>query len=405
MSVQNVSVIRQCLSLLPVEDLVSPILDYRKQKLTTAHLLRIFIVAQWLQWSSLDWIEKEIRSDTCLQEEFGVDSISKSQLSRRMNQVPVEVCESLFTAVLQQIQERTRGQSSRATPLALVDSTNIRLPLQLADWAYASKHRSGVRIHTRLMVIEGHMPYPDRIVPSTGRVSDYEGSDLLVVDPGVLYIMDRGYVCYKRMQQWVTQKLDFVIRIHNHHHAQLVEEHPLPADKPMITRDATVIMGNNARTNMTSCLRLVEFVDEQGRLYRILTTRWELSACEVAELYRQRWKIELFFKWMKQHLKFAQLYSYQPEAVWNHIFLALVAFGLSYVLKMNMPSKRSHWDLLKLIRIYATKSWAALAKEWHRPPSRSSKGRQRSGAPPRPYPVTDSDLILWKDPKKKKPVH
>lgn len=401
MSVHNVSVLRQCLSLLPVEDFVSPLLDYRKQKLTTAQLLTIFIVAQWLQWPSLDWIEKQIRAEPCLQAEFGVNSISKSQLSRRMNQVPVEVCELLFSAVLQMIQKRTRSPASTITPLAIVDSTNIRLPFQLANWAYATKHRSGVKVHTRLVVIGEHMPYPDQIVPSTGMVSDYEGADLLVVDGGVIYIMDRGYVCYKRLQRWVDQTIDFVVRIHNHHHAKLVEEHPLPSDEPMIIRDATVKMGNNPRTTMTSPLRLVEYVDEQKRLYRILTTRWDLSASEVAELYRQRWKIELFFKWMKQHLKFASLYSYQPEAVWNHIFLALVAYGLTYVLNMDLPSTRSHWDLLQLIRLYAMKSWAALEKEWHRTPSRSSKGRQRSGVPPSSVVATDSPLVLWKKPRQK----
>lgn len=403
MSVLDNQVVRQCLSLLPLQDFVAPILDYRKQKLTTVNVLKIFIAAQMLKWPSLDFIEKQIRSDVHLQAEFGISSISKSQISRRINGLPDEIPQALFHAVVHQIREHPdMSIAGVAQPLALVDSTNIRLPFQLADWAYATKHRSGVKVHTRLMVIDKGKAYPDKIVSSTGNVSDYEGSDPLVVDRDVLYVMDRGYVCYKRMERWVTDHIDFVMRVNGHHYAEILKEHDTPPTDSFIRRDASVLMGNNPSTNMKSELRMIEFVDDKGRSYRLVTTRWDLPAKEITEIYRQRWLIELFFKWMKQHLRFAQLYSYQPNAVWNHIYLALVTYGLSYLIKLKTQSKKSCWDVLVLIRIYAQKLWSQLEEELYRIPSKTSKGRQKREGPPKQLMAGPTDVALVKPSRKQK---
>lgn len=404
MSVSDNQVTRQCLSLLPLKDFVAPFLDYRKQKLTTENVLKIFITAQLLDWRSLEWIEMQIRSDEQFQKEFNLSSISKSQLSRRINEIPVELSQALFYAVVDKIQKHTHlnhpGTYRFGKPLALVDSTNIRLPHKLADWAYVTQYRSGIKVHTRLLVIDEQSAYPDKIVPSTGNVSDHEGSDLLVVDSDVLYVMDRGYVCYKRMQKWVTDSINFVVRVNMHHYAEILEERDIPETEPFIKLDATVRMGNNANTAMTSALRLIEFVDEQGRYYRIATTRWDLSAKEITEIYRHRWLIELFFKWMKQHLRFAQLYSYQPEAVWNHIFLALVAYGLTYLVLLETRTKKTIWEMLALIRIYFGKKWSELQNELNRKPSRISKGRPKG--PPRDIEVAESEVAIIKKSKKRR---
>ena len=396
MSVLDNQVIRQCLSYLPLQDFVAPILDYRKQKLKTVNVLKIAIAGQLLKSESLGAIENLIRSDSGFHEEFGLTSISKSTLSRRINDLPEDIPQALFHAVVQRIQEHSSPAPKRKSqPLAIVDSTNIRLPFNLADWAHVTQHRSGVKVHTRLMVVDQKTPYPDKIVPSTGNVSDYEGADPLVVDRGVLYVMDRGYVCYKRMQRWVTDHIDFVIRVNAHHYAEIVEEHTVPDSDSFIQRDATVRMGNNLKTTMKSELRLIEFHDDQGRFYRLATTRWDLTAKEITDIYRQRWLIELFFKWMKQHLRFAKLYSHQPDAVWNHIFLALVTFGLTYLVKLETKSEKTLWNVLELIRLYAFKLWSDLEKELYRTPSKPSKGRQKKDAPS-PKKAGPSDVALVK---------
>lgn len=395
-------VIRQCLSFLPIQDVCTPLLDYRTHKLTAAKLIQIFVTSQLMQWPSLQYIEDAIRADSTLQQEFELSSISKSQLSRSMNQMPVEVTEALFRSVVNQIQSRLASRTAGSHPLALIDSTNIRLPFHLADWTKVTKHRSGIKVHTRLQVIDKGTVYPDKIVPSPGKVSDYEGSDWLVVDPDVTYVMDRGYVCYKRMQRWVDDQLSFVIRVNTHHHAEIEEESPIDPQTPHIVRDAKVIMGKNAKTTMTQPVRLIEFHDEQGRFYRLVTTRWEISAAEVAEIYRQRWLIELFFKWMKQHVKLARLYSYQPEAVWNHLFLSLVAYGVTFLMKQEMGTKKTMWQVLMLVRVYALKRWKQFHYEMTRKPSRTSAGRRKREEPPPSRKVRASEVVMVQRAKKEK---
>ena len=401
LSVSDIPVIRQCLSQLPLQDFVVPILDFRKQKLSTANLLKIFTTTQFLKWDSLNTIENTILSDREYQAAFELDSISKSQLSRRINSLPAEIPQALFSAVVQRIQEHTRPIRSKSRlPLAVVDSTSLRMPPLLGDWAYVTNKQNSVKVHTRLMVVGPDVAYPDKIVPSTGNVSDYQGSDFLVVEPDVLHVMDRGYVCYKRMEKWASGNIHFVIRLANHHFATILEERELPADHPSITRDAIVRLGNQPKTTMKTPLRLIEFTDTQGRFYRLATTRLDLKAGEVMEIYRSRWLIELFFKWLKQHLKFAQLYSHQPNAVWNHIFLALVAYGLSYLIGLESGTRRSTWEIVSLLRIYAVKPWSQLDAALHRKPSKRSKGRQKKD-PPVPREVMEVTGVCIRQPKKR----
>ncbi|MFF2032644.1 IS4 family transposase, partial [Arthrobacter sp. NPDC058192] len=402
LSVLDKQVIRQCLSYLPLQDFIAPLLDYRKQ-LKTVNLLKIFITGQLLAWDSLGTIAKTIRSDEAYQSEFGINSIDKSQLSRRMLEVPLEVTQALFAAVVAMIQ----AQASQASHmnhnkllLALVDSTSLRMPPKLGDWAYVTKKQNSVKVHTRLLVVDKQTAYPDQIIASTGNIGDYEGSDQLVVDPGVLYVMDRGYVCYKRMEKWAAGEIDFVVRIANHHCAEVLSERNLPADEPRVMRDATVLLGNQPQTRMKTPVRLIEYKDEQERFYRIATTRHDLSAAELMEVYRNRWLIELFFKWLKQHLKFAKLYSYQPEAVWNHIYLALVAYGLAYYVKQKVETKQSIWQVTQWIRIYAVKPWERLLNEMERKPSKRSKGSRKKG-PPDPIKLSLTPGVIIRQPKKR----
>jgi hypothetical protein len=402
MSVPDSTTVRQCLSLLPLEDFCAPCLDYGVRKLQSVALMKIFIAAQLCGWDSLRRIEAEIEADDTLQEEMGC-KISASQLSRRIHGFPTYVLEALFHSLGSRIMNLAASQKKlpRET-LYAVDSTHIRLPFQLADWAHVSQKSSGVKVHTRLAILSGGSCIPDRIVPSTGNVSDYEGSDLLVVEPDATYIMDRGYVSYRRMDKWLVQQSRFVIRI-NHHHLikQVLEAYrPDPYD-PNLISDAIVYLGGKFRW-MEQPVRVVEFKDDTGRMYRIATSRFDLSAREVADLYRQRWQVELFFKWMKQHLKFAKLYSYQPEAVWNHILLAMIAYSLMFLLRMQTQVTKTTWQVLQLVRVYAFRKWTSFLEALNKQPSGKTEGRRPSKEPNSSRKLEPSDVAWVKVSKKQK---
>lgn len=402
MSVSDTTTLRQCLSLLPLADFQAPFLDFRVRKLECANLLKVFISAQVCGWESLRRIQEEIAADESLQEEFDC-TISASQLSRRIDDFPSCILEALFNAMLSRIhQTAARQRKIPSNKLCIVDSTNIRLPHQMADWTYVTRHRSGVKVHTRLVVLKDGSCFPDRVVPSTGNVSDYEGSDLLVVEPDATYLMDRGYVSYKRMDNWLEQSRRFVMRISNHHTVkQVLEEYSTDVHDPNLLRDAIVYLGSDFRW-MKHPLRLVEFRDDKGRLYRVVTSRFDLSAREVAELYRVRWQIELFFKWMKQHLKFAKLYSYKPQAVWNHILIAMIAHCLMFLIRMQTQTAKTMWELLRFMRVYAFKEWTKFLSALNSKPKKTSKGRQKKD-PPEPQNAESCDVAMVKPSKKQRP--
>ena len=128
--------------------------------------------------------------------------------------------------------------------------------------------------------------------------------ELVVIDSDVTYVMDRGYIDYRQMDGWVLSRIDFVLRLTKRNKVRVIEMHPIVLGSN-ITLDARVKLGSRFR-RMEQEVRLVEFVDETGREYRVVTTRWDLSAEEIAEIYKSRWLIELFFKWLKETLARSQ---------------------------------------------------------------------------------------------------
>ena len=125
-----------------------------------------------------------------------------------------------------------------------------------------------------------------------------------MIDSDVTYVMDRGYIDYRQMDGWVLSRIDFVLRLTKRNKVRVIEMHPIVLGSN-ITLDARVKLGSRFR-RMEQEVRLVEFVDETGREYRVVTTRWDLSAEEIAEIYKSRWLIELFFKWLKATLARSQ---------------------------------------------------------------------------------------------------
>jgi len=145
--------------------------------------------------------------------------------------------------------------------------------------------------------------------------------------------------------------------------------------------DADIEIQWNAKQKRTHHFqaRLIEFTDEQQRTYLLLTNVYDRFAQEISEIYRYRWLIVLFFKWIKQHLRLVKLYSANQTAIWNQIYLALIAYSLVLLIKMKMQTDPSLWQILKRIRLYAERSWEEFQQAVFRPTSRPSKGRRKKG--------------------------
>ncbi|WP_066255594.1 IS4 family transposase [Neobacillus drentensis] len=365
----------QCLSLLPTEEFDCPLIDYGK-KLSTKALMKIFAAAQLDQWSSYSHIEEKLRAYPKLQKELEIESISGSQLCRRINDFPTEMIQKMFVKIVSQIRQLTQGFdgiSKEIGPLNIVDSTEIRLPENLCDWAFISKGHNAVKMHTRLVVVSKDVVFPDKIVPSTGTVSDFESSDFLIEEDDATYVMDRGYPSRKNLMAWQEKNISFVVRITKN--LVLYSQEEYEPSLPSIKRDAKVLYGIS---NVP--VRYIEFVDEKDRIYRILTTRFDLTDQQILEIYKNRWLIELFFKWIKGHLKFTKIWSTKPRGIWNQMFLALIAFGVSLIVKLQTKSKKTPWVFFRILRTYLFLPGKKVLNELNRK-MKKSKGRQKVPIP------------------------
>ena len=392
-NVPNSKVICQCLKMLNVNISRDKVLDYRAQKLFVGSTILMFIEAQLEQRSSYYVMAEHLAANKDFQEMLELESISTSQLSRKLKQLPTDELQGLFFSLLHQIKELTkdkRGLTPGIGKLKLLDSTELTLPPILSKWAYCSKSSHGVKMHTSLVVTDANTMYPEKIIASTKDIADHEVAKHFTVDKDATYVMDRGYQVYKHFQFWVETRIKFVARVKANSRLAILNERALPKRKKNLIRDADVTM-----PDLPTKLRLIEFKDNQERTYRLVTNRWDLSAYQVAEVYRNRWHIELFFKWVKQHIRLVKPHGYSVEAIWNQMYIALIAYSLCLLIKLQLQCKQTVWQLLQLMRIYADRPWESLIAALTRKPKQTSRGRpKRNGRPPKVSKVSMKPRII-----------
>lgn len=388
----------QCLSLLPLEDFNYLPIDYGK-KLSTKSLIKIFVAAQLDQWSSYRHMEEKLEAYPKLcREELGITRISGSQLSRRINDLPTELLQKLFVKIVMKLKQLTDGMQGLPNGLGylrIIDSTEIRLPRNLCNWGYISKDHCAVKMHTSLVVVSSDIAFPDKIVPSTGNFSDYESSDVIVEESDATQIMDRGYPSKENIASWQKKDIKFVVRISKSLRLGILEEYT--STHPAVIQDAKVCYQVGEEP-----VRYIEFVDEKQRTYRILTNRFDLTAEQIMEMYRARWTIELFFKWIKQHLRLTKIWSTKPQGIWNQMFLALIAYGLSLILKIQTGSNKTPWEFFRLLQTYLYKTVGSFKKTLKSKKKRNSKGRQKVPPKPKEKPYFGNVAIVKTEKRPKK---
>ena len=365
--------ISQCLDLLPTEIYACPLLNYSNDKLSVEALMKTFIAANLDNWQSYEHMELMLDANQGVKKSLDLEEISGSQISRRINDLPTEWTQDLFlrvVSILQNLTQHDQGITKEIGRLNIIDSTHLKLPSELCDWAYVTKGWNVVKMHTRLVVVSENTCFPDKILPSTGNVSDFESSDDLIEESSATYLMDRGYPSRKNLKKWLEKGIFFVARITKSLQVKSLEEYHV--DHPDILRDSKVLFSTS-----DTPVRLVEFTDDEGRLYRLMTTRWDLTSKQIMELYRYRWMIETFFKWVKQHLSLVKVWSTKPQGMWNQMFLSLAAYCLALIVQLKTKTKKTLWEFLLLMRVYMYQKWDDFVEKLFRKKSKTSRGRQK----------------------------
>lgn len=382
-SIPQNSVFENCLRLLGVHRYRHPFADHGAKKLLTGPAIALLVEAQMCKRETLWDIEENLRRSQDLQSLVQLQSIHSSTVYRKLTTLPTDVLKELAVSIFARIhvQYRQGASSFLAGPLHIVDSTQITLPKVAGEWAYCSQDQNAVKVHVRLVLNAPGITYPDKLVQSTAAVSDQVVALELVVDPDATYVVDRGYINYAHYAQWNEGGIRFVARVKANSRLTIQIERDVSGQE-RVDLDADVLLP--CKEGQPLRLRLVEYHDEKGRSYRVVTNRWDLSAAEVAQIYRWRWMIELFFKWMKQHLKLVKLYNHKPQAVWNQVWLAMIAYGLVELVKIQTGTKRTLWQILKRLRQYWLDAWDHFVASLTRRPTRTSKGRVKKKKRGRP---------------------
>ena len=240
------------------------------------------------------------------------------------------------------------GVELQQTAYAL-DSTTIDLCLSLFPWAKFRRRKAAIKLHT-LLTLRGN--FPTVVILTPGKVHDVNILDDLSYEAGSFYIMDRGYLDFARLQRLHTASAFFVTRAKHNFRSQ--RRYSRPVDKSTGLRfDQTVILaGFYARRDYPEPLRRIGFRDPKtGKALVFLTNNFTEPALTIAQLYRCRWRIELFFKWIKQHLRIKAFYGNSDNAVRVQVWIAISVYLLVAILKKRLRLPASLYTILQIFSL------------------------------------------------------
>jgi hypothetical protein len=240
------------------------------------------------------------------------------------------------------------GVDLKDTVYAL-DASTIDLCLSVFPWAPFRSTKAAIKLHT-LLDLRGNIPSFLHI--SDGKLHDVNVLDLLLPEPGAFYIMDRGYLDFERLYQLQEAKSFFVTRAKSNLKAQRRYSHPVDRSTGLICDQTIVLTGFYSKQDFDTPLRRVRFKDPAtGKRLVFLTNNFTLPAFTITELYRCRWQVELFFKWIKQHLRIKVFFGTSENAVKTQIWIAVSVYVLVAIVKKRLNLSPSLYEILQILSL------------------------------------------------------
>ena len=230
-----------------------------------------------------------------------------------------------------------------------LDSTTIDLCLSVFPWARFRSRKGAVKMHT-LLDLRG--PIPTFIEVSDGKMADVKILDSITPEPNAFYVMDRAYVDFERLHVFHVAGAFFVTRTKKGIRLRRRYSHPIDASTGVRSDQTVVLDSVSARTNYPDTLRRIHYYDvEQDRHIRFLTNNFDLPALTICLLYKSRWQVELFFKWIKQHLRIKVFYGTSENAVKTQIWVAISIYVLIAIVKKRHELEPSLFQILQILSI------------------------------------------------------
>jgi transposase len=327
--------------------------DHRVRTLTCAEHFRILAFAQLTYRESLRDIEACLSAQAAKLYHMGIrEAVSRSTLADanelRDWRIYAEFAHRLITQARTLYASEDLELDLTNTVYAL-DSTTIDLCLSVFPWAHFRTTKAAVKMHT-LLDLRGSIP--SFIHVSDGKMHDVHALDLLIPEPGAIYVMDRAYVDFERLHRLHQAGAFFVTRAKSNLDAHRMYSAKTDRGLGIICDQTIALDGFYTQQDYPEPLRRIRFKDpETGKTLVFLTNNFTLPAATICALYKSRWQVELFFKWVKQHLRIQRFYGTSENAVKSQIWIAVSVYVLVAIIKKRLNLDASLYTLLQILSV------------------------------------------------------
>jgi len=320
--------------------------DKKIRTLSTYHMLTAMLYGQITSAFGMREIVKTLEANRHKLYHSGLSEVKRSTLSDALEKRHQQIFERAFYCTLDkahQLSGRTRRKFHN--PLKIIDATTIDLCLKRFDWAKFRRSKGAMKIH---LCYDADCYLPDQVRLSSGEVHDVRMLNSFHLEEGEIGVLDRGYLDFNRLHSIHLRGAYFVTRIKKNTKFQILEQRQVPVGGA-VRSDCLIRLGNSKA--YPEVLRLVEYYDaEYERTYLFLTNNLEFSAQQIADIYKERWQIELFFKWLKQNLKIKTFWGTSRNAVFIQIWVALILYLLLWMLKAMHGFQTTLQKLLQVLK-------------------------------------------------------
>jgi len=350
------TILHQLLQILPLDEFDLFVGQHKADKyvksMTCRNQLTTMLYAQATGKDSLRDIETGLRILDSTWYHLGLASVARSTLAYTNKHRPHEIYESLFYSLLKKCHSLSpETHFPFRNDLHAIDSTTVDLCLSLFEWAKFRKAKGAIKLHVDFNIRD---QIPELIIITDGKKHDVKVSheiDFSSYPKGTIFVIDKAYYDFSFLRKIKDAGHHFVICLKSNANIVRFQQHRNPVGKGVLADERIALILDKAVKNYPYDLRLVTYFDEEHKvLYEFLTDEFRLSAINIALIYKRRWDIELFFKWIKQHLKVKTFLGTSENAVKTQIWIAMIYFLLVSWIKFQAKFKGTLLELTRMLK-------------------------------------------------------
>lgn len=308
--------------------------DKGSRRLKTRQLFSSLIYGQLMNSYSLREIQHSLEANYHRLYHNGLPVIKRSTLADAMKQRDYRIFPRVYETLLGKATMLAGGKKQRfKNPLRIIDSTSIEVNVTRFPWAKFRQTKGGIKLH---MSYDPESALPDQVFDTDGKVHDSNCFTSLAHQAGIIYVGDRAYCDFNSLYHIEINGGYFVTRAKKNARFETIEVLSVNATEPVRKDSKVVLTGPQTKKQYPKPLRVVEYYDEEKeRTFSFLTNDFTHTPQEIADMYKERWQIELFFKWLKQNLKLKTFWGTSKNAVLMQIWIALIVYLLMWIMKVK----------------------------------------------------------------------